>query len=293
MKVATNSIILTFETAVLPEKIKVGYLVVRVKPFIPSPLRCFQCQRYGHGIDRCRGKVTCSRCAGEHDSDGCSEQPHCVHCDENHPTTDRNCPKFKFEKEVQRIKFTENISYPEARKKASNSTANTPNNYAKAVNNKPTVTSIGTQTTITWPFNEKSYSSINETEIAAHSSKTETISHSSQTETVIDSQSTDKAPAQKPPAQKPPLSSRSGNSSTSNASTSNSSKPTPKYDRSKNVPPKERTIPGNKSQNRFTSSQKDMDTNSSRTKGSLGGQTKIPTPSSRDRSRSPILYEKR
>ncbi|GBO11583.1 hypothetical protein AVEN_202519-1 [Araneus ventricosus] len=34
-----------------------------VRPFIPNPLRCFKCQRFGHSQTNCRGTLTCARCA--------------------------------------------------------------------------------------------------------------------------------------------------------------------------------------------------------------------------------------
>ena len=289
-RLPTNSIILTFGTAVLPEKIKVGYLVVRVKPFIPNPLRCFRCQRYGHGIDKCRGKVTCSRCSGEHDSEACSEQPHCANCDENHPSTDRNCSKFLFEKEVQKVKFTENISYPEARRKVSNSNqvTNAPNNYAKAVTNKPTVATVGTQTSITWPFNQLTYSVVNDPV------KT---SNSSQTETTIDSQSavsTVMPPAQKPPSKGP----SAGGQKSDKSSTNENRKPNTNIGRNNKSQNNTQNKPQNKPQSKLptrlnnrSSSQEDMDTSSGDTKGSPGDQRKTPVSTDRNRSRSPITYK--
>ncbi|GFS53294.1 RNA-directed DNA polymerase from mobile element jockey [Trichonephila clavipes] len=46
-----------------------SYLRCSVRPYIPNPLRCFQCQRFGHSKPTCRGKPTCARCgAVGHDS---------------------------------------------------------------------------------------------------------------------------------------------------------------------------------------------------------------------------------
>ena len=49
----TNALFLTFCNANLPKDIRIGYLRVKVDPFIPNPLRCFKCQKYGHGAQRC------------------------------------------------------------------------------------------------------------------------------------------------------------------------------------------------------------------------------------------------
>ena len=67
----TNTFIITFGTTVLPEAVKIGYMRVRVNPYIPFPLRCFKCQRYGHGKDRCRGKDTCPNCGENHEVEDC------------------------------------------------------------------------------------------------------------------------------------------------------------------------------------------------------------------------------
>ena len=50
--VKTGSYILTFNTPHLPEYILAGYLNIRVNCFIPNPLRCFNCQKFGHGAQR-------------------------------------------------------------------------------------------------------------------------------------------------------------------------------------------------------------------------------------------------
>ncbi|XP_055942027.1 uncharacterized protein LOC129972071 [Argiope bruennichi] len=53
--VATNSIILSFNTTKLPFSIKTGYLNCKVRPYIPNPIRCYNCQRFGHSKTACRG----------------------------------------------------------------------------------------------------------------------------------------------------------------------------------------------------------------------------------------------
>ncbi|GFV81577.1 RNA-directed DNA polymerase from mobile element jockey [Trichonephila clavipes] len=76
-----------------------------------------QCQRFGHSQTSCRGQLTCSRCASVgHASTECNVQPKCVNCLQPHPSDSKICPKWKIEKQIQEIKTTKNISYPEARK---------------------------------------------------------------------------------------------------------------------------------------------------------------------------------
>ncbi|GFT80756.1 uncharacterized protein TNCV_4008741 [Trichonephila clavipes] len=42
----TKHLILTFSTPDLPQTVKMAYIRCPVRPYIPNPLRCFQCQRY-------------------------------------------------------------------------------------------------------------------------------------------------------------------------------------------------------------------------------------------------------
>jgi hypothetical protein len=114
----TTSVVLTFSFDSLPEKVFIGYESVPVRPFIPAPMRCFQCQRFGHVATRCEGKPTCPRCGLEkHEDAECSKDPHCVNCEGAHPVYSRNCPKVKEERQVMEIKTREKLSYFDARKK--------------------------------------------------------------------------------------------------------------------------------------------------------------------------------
>ena len=47
-KKRTNTSIVTFARSTLPKEITAGYLRIPVQMYYPSPLRCFNCQRFGH-----------------------------------------------------------------------------------------------------------------------------------------------------------------------------------------------------------------------------------------------------
>ncbi|GBN81757.1 hypothetical protein AVEN_191949-1 [Araneus ventricosus] len=69
----TKHLIFTFDSAKLPENIKAGYMRLSVRTYIPNPLRCFKCQRFGHSKTSCRGTLTCARCAEVgHESTDCT-----------------------------------------------------------------------------------------------------------------------------------------------------------------------------------------------------------------------------
>ena len=119
-EIPTKHLILTFELSELPQTIETGYTKIAVRPYIPNPRRCYQCQRFGHGSQSCRGRLTCAKCGVQgHASDNCEATPHCVNCDGEHPAYSRSCPSWKREKEMITLKVRENISFREARKRCS------------------------------------------------------------------------------------------------------------------------------------------------------------------------------
>ena len=132
-KVPTNTLFLTFAMAKLPESIRVGYLRVKVTHFIPSPLRCFRCQKYGHSSKFCRSEEICRDCGkAKHEGEGCKDPKCCVNCEGKHSSSSQDCPKWKLEREYQRVKTVERCSFVEARKKVMATVPNLPNTYAKA-----------------------------------------------------------------------------------------------------------------------------------------------------------------
>ncbi|GFV17016.1 RNA-directed DNA polymerase from mobile element jockey [Trichonephila clavipes] len=118
------------------------YLNCKIRPYIPNPLRCFKCQRFGHSQTACRGQLTCSGCASVgHSSADCSLAQKCVNCSQPHPSDSKQCPKCKAEKEIQAIKTNRNISYLEARKLIAPQLSQT---YAQVA--KPSTVTSTTQT---------------------------------------------------------------------------------------------------------------------------------------------------
>jgi len=112
----TNTFIVTFKTPVVPKYIIVGYIRVPVAVYIPNPLRCFKCQKFGHGKNACRERETCATCGQiGHTSNDCTSELKCPNCSGDHSAFSKNCPKWLFEKRVQQLKAEKNISFIEAR----------------------------------------------------------------------------------------------------------------------------------------------------------------------------------
>ncbi|GFV55966.1 uncharacterized protein TNCV_249621 [Trichonephila clavipes] len=97
-RLPTKHAILIFNSSKLPATIKAGYLNCKIRPYIPNPLGCFQCQRFRNSQTSCRGQLTCSRCASaEHSSTDCTLEPECIHCSQSHASDSKLCPKWKLE----------------------------------------------------------------------------------------------------------------------------------------------------------------------------------------------------
>ncbi|GBL79776.1 hypothetical protein AVEN_71926-1 [Araneus ventricosus] len=78
----TKHLILTFDSAKLPEQIKDGYM----------HLSCFKCQRFGHSKTSCHVTLICARCAEVGpDSSECTAAEKCVNCKNAHTSFSRNC----------------------------------------------------------------------------------------------------------------------------------------------------------------------------------------------------------
>ena len=115
----TNTYIFTFNRSQVPKELKVGYNIIKIDPYIPNPLRCYNCQKFGHHESKCLKSAICKKC-GESGSDHveltCANPIRCANCQSSHPADSRDCIVWKKEKEINRIKYTNNISFPEARK---------------------------------------------------------------------------------------------------------------------------------------------------------------------------------
>ena len=83
--IQTNTWILTFDSPRPLTRIKVAYLDLPVRPYIPNPMRCFGCHRYGHTKMNCRRRPACPRCGKEDHQEGdCTSALRCLNCQGEH-----------------------------------------------------------------------------------------------------------------------------------------------------------------------------------------------------------------
>ncbi|XP_053479205.1 solute carrier organic anion transporter family member 3A1 isoform X2 [Ictalurus furcatus] len=110
-----------FDKSRLPSKVYIGYMSYEARPYIPPPLRCFKCQKYGHVAAICKGKQRCGRCAGKHEYGKCGGgvKFKCCNCGGEHSSAYHGCEASKKAAEVQQVKTLQGITYAEAVKKVS------------------------------------------------------------------------------------------------------------------------------------------------------------------------------
>ena len=113
--IPTNTLFLTFNRPDIPKEIKVGYLKVKVDLFVPNPLRCFNCNKFGHTSQRCKTTAKCQRCGKDKHEEQCDGPQICSNCSGPHAASAKECPVWMKEKEIQCICVEKCISFPEAR----------------------------------------------------------------------------------------------------------------------------------------------------------------------------------
>lgn len=114
-KIISMSVLLWFKNT-MPSKVQLGYMSYPVREYVPHPLRCFKCQRFGHVATQCRGKLRCAKCGNEHEYGQCGDNAElkCCNCGGQHSAAYGGCVKQKEAKEVQKYKITHKVSYAEA-----------------------------------------------------------------------------------------------------------------------------------------------------------------------------------
>lgn len=115
VKKAIGLYIITFEARKLPQYIKIGFTTVKVRVYIPNPMRCIRCQKFGHTKAKCSSDEFCTNCSILLPHDSCNGVK-CRNCEGDHPSSDRRCKVYLKEKEIIQIKTLENISFGEARR---------------------------------------------------------------------------------------------------------------------------------------------------------------------------------
>ena len=78
-EIKTNTLILNFNTPKIPDSLKICCLNIPVSQYVPNPIRCYKCQRFGHVTSKCKHNEVCARCSATgHKDDTCTKEHKCV-----------------------------------------------------------------------------------------------------------------------------------------------------------------------------------------------------------------------
>lgn len=139
--------IITFKSTNLPEYIKFGFLQINVDTYIPNPMKCKSCFRFGHTKKKCSANRVCVYCSEFfHEPTPCSAIK-CINCGGPHTNTSKECPVFRREHEIQKIKVLERISHIDAKRKyAALYPASSHSSYSKPLITQPEIPNTNSDT---------------------------------------------------------------------------------------------------------------------------------------------------
>ena len=115
--VPTSTLFLMFNRPDMPAEFTAGYLNVKVALFIsPNPMRCYNCNKFGHTSQRFKVAPKCQWCGKDEHEGGCDGPKKCSNCSGSHASSDKECPVWIKEKEIQSVRVEQRIPFPEARR---------------------------------------------------------------------------------------------------------------------------------------------------------------------------------
>ena len=112
--VPSGRVIISLEAEVLPPRVFIVGMSLRVDQYEPDPMQCKCCFQFGHTFKHCPNQAIriCSWCSQRyHTTPGekCSKNPHCQRCEvdgleADHPPNSKKCPIWRREKKISSIR---------------------------------------------------------------------------------------------------------------------------------------------------------------------------------------------
>lgn len=118
--VQTTAVSLDFILSEVPKNIYLDYLKFTPRPYIAEPIRCFNCNGYGHRSSVCTRPAKCGWCSGKHSSKECQNKKEeikrrCPNCGQStHSAGSKQCVRQQIHIEAAKIVATQNTSYRDA-----------------------------------------------------------------------------------------------------------------------------------------------------------------------------------
>lgn len=112
----SETVSIEFEGENIPKKVFLGFMSYPVRMYIPKPMRCFKCQRFGHTAKNCNRQRRCARCGGDHEYGKCGIgiPPKCCSCGGAHNVAYGGCEIMRRETKIQKIRVERRITYADA-----------------------------------------------------------------------------------------------------------------------------------------------------------------------------------
>ena len=105
-----------FQGQNLPSKIIVFGQNRELRPFVPSPLQCKNCSRYGHTAKKCLNQPVCAYCSSsDHETKWNCGQPRCINCGQDHHSRSKECCFHLYNAELKILQDRTGMSIKEAK----------------------------------------------------------------------------------------------------------------------------------------------------------------------------------
>ena len=93
-----------FEGQSLPQKIKIQGQNREVRPYIPKPLQCKSCSKFGHSESKCQSTPVCAFCSSlTHTTTWNCGTPKCANCGLEHHARSKECTFYMYNTEFNFI----------------------------------------------------------------------------------------------------------------------------------------------------------------------------------------------
>ncbi|KAG7197518.1 hypothetical protein KM043_016635 [Ampulex compressa] len=133
----TPALILIFNSHTLPSRVKCAMYSLPVRLYIPNPMQCFRCHKFGLAAQRCPNEQTCICGKAPHVGDPCLQPVTCINCSGPHTARSKNCAIYKQEFAIQKVKVEKKISYQEAKKQVQDNPFKLPTTFARITAQSP------------------------------------------------------------------------------------------------------------------------------------------------------------
>ena len=105
-----------FEGQDLPQDIKIEGQKREIRPFVPKPLQCRRCSKYGHTDKRCLNSEICAYCgSSEHQTKWNCGTAQCSNCGQNHHARSKECIFYIYNTELKLLVSRTGMSIQEAK----------------------------------------------------------------------------------------------------------------------------------------------------------------------------------